>query len=381
MFNDPATQIDDLLDKIAEGIQLDPTRKQRMESAYNAVNDWLNSDEIFFKKYPFEVYPQGSVRIGTTIKPLDRDEFDLDTVVHINGDVKKFTPQEIYSQLKRRISENSRYKEMVELKNRCLRLNYSGDFHMDILPGVQQYIHDDQKLVIPDRKLGTWATTNPKGYGGWFLDKANSVIQSLLEKAYALEELPDDDFQSKKPLQRGVQLIKRYRDEFFNGNDEYATSSIVLTTIAGHFYNSEDSIFYTIDNIINKILIESRKTNGRIKVVNPVNPEEDFTDKWDSDPMYHQEFIRFVKHLHQAWQELKTGGKGRIHEDRLIKGLFGEDAYGKGVRIQNELIEKLRSTNKLQVDRKSGILTSGLAIGASSVKANTFYGSGVKDGN
>ena len=374
-FKDPTTQLDDLLDKIAEGIQLDPTRKQRMESAYNAVNDWLNSDEGFFKKHPFEVYPQGSVRIGTTIKPLDRDEFDLDTVVHISGDWRKFTPQEIYSQLKRRIFEHTKYKEMAELKNRCLRLNYSSDFHMDVLPGIQQHIYDAQKLLIPDRILGAFTTTNPKGYGDWFLDKANSVKQSLLEKAYALEDLPDDDFQSKKPLQRGVQLIKRYRDEFFKVNDEYATSSIVLTTIAGHFYNSEDSIFYTIDNIINRILLESRKTNHRIKVVNPVNLEEDFTDKWDNDPMYYQEFIRFVKHLHQSWEELKTGGKGRVYEDRIIKGLFGDDAYGKGVRIQNEKVERLRSKSKLQVDRKSGILTSGLVLGASTVKVNTFYGS------
>lgn len=374
IFNDSTTQIDDLLDKIAEGIQLDATRKARMESAYRGVNDWLNSDEGFFKKHPFEVYPQGSVSILTPIKPLVRDEFDLDIVVHVNDPMQKFTPQQVFDELKRRVRANGTYEGMIELKNRCIRLNYAGDFHMDILIGVQEFSNNSDKILVPDRKLNDWTSSNPKGYTEWFLSKANTVRRSILEQAYAAKDLPTEDFENKKPLQRAVQLIKRYRDEYFKGS-EYATSSIVLTTICGQFYGSEDSIFYTIDNIINKILVAAKTSRGPFKVLNPVNSQENFTDKWEEDARYYDEFLKFANHLNKEWQTLKAGNMGRINEDKVIMGLFGEDAYDRGIKIQNTMFATLRDKQKLQVDRKSGFITTGLALGASTVKANTFYGS------
>jgi hypothetical protein len=79
-FNNKNTQLDDLLARIAEEIQLDDTRKERMKSAYKAIESLLNEDEGFFKNAVFEIYPQGSVRIGTTVKPTGENEFDLDIV-------------------------------------------------------------------------------------------------------------------------------------------------------------------------------------------------------------------------------------------------------------------------------------------------------------
>ena len=62
-------QREDILTRIAVSLELDETRKQRMESAYNAVYDILEKDEVFFSKVDFLVYPQGSKAIGTTVKP------------------------------------------------------------------------------------------------------------------------------------------------------------------------------------------------------------------------------------------------------------------------------------------------------------------------
>ena len=90
----------------------------------------------------------------------------------------------------------------MELKNRCIRLNYSGDFHMDILPGIQENEWDEDKLQIPDRLLGCWVSSNPRGYAKWFLDKSNTVKISLLEKALRAENLPSNDYEDKNPLQR-----------------------------------------------------------------------------------------------------------------------------------------------------------------------------------
>jgi hypothetical protein len=373
LLENRTAQIDDLLDKMAEELQLDKTRYERMKQHYEAVKNWIEGDEKFFKPFKYEVYPHGSTRIMTTVRPIGKDEFDLDIVLHLKTQWSSHTPQKIYSEVKRRLSENSIYKNILEPKRRCLRLNYSGDFHMDILPGVQENEWSEDMIRVPDRELGIWVSSNPRGYAKWFLDKANSVKVSLLEKALRAESLPVDDFENKKPLQRAVQLIKRYRDLYFQKNHvNYRTSSIVLTTIAGQFYNGEDSIFDAVDGIINRILSSTSYSTTRIKVLNPVNEREDFTDKWEEEPQYYVAFKAFCVHLYQEWQELKKE-HGVITEGRILKGLFGDEIFAKAQNKQTAIVESYRNQNRLGINKASGTLSTS-AIGTAALKPNTFYG-------
>ena len=337
------TKLEDLLARMAESIQLDSTRRRKMEETYHAIENVLDSDEHFFGNNEFEIYPQGSVSLGTTVRPIGKNEFDLDIVVHIQADYQYFTPLQIYNQLKRVLQNSGNHKDLVELKNRCIRLNYAGDFHMDILPGIQENDYDVNRLVVPDRELGDWTSSNPRGFSEWFLSKNNAVLQTLLEKAYAQAELPPDDFAKKKPLQRSVQLVKMYRDQYFENNQSKSTSSIILTTIFAEYYQGEDSIYSTIENIINKIKIDissKELTNERIVVLNPVNSQEDFSEKWDinKEPELYLEFKRFVNHLDTEWQKLKDEN-GHYESDTIIKGLFGEELYERGISRQKEYLE------------------------------------------
>lgn len=375
LLQDKRTQIDDLLDKMAEEVQLDKTRYERMIRHYEAVKNWIESDEKFFKPFKYDIYPHGSVRILTTVKPIGRDEFDLDIALHLKTQWANHTPTKIYNELKRRLQEHETYKNMLESKNRCLRLNYSGDFHMDILPGIQENEWEEDKLRIPDRELGTWVSSNPKGYAKWFINKANTLRVSLLEKTLRAENLPIDDFANKKPLQRAVQLIKRYRDVYFQKDDTYKTSSIVLTTLAGQFYNGEESIFDAVDSIVNRIRNKvSVSPYHRIQVLNPVNDQEDFTDKWEREPLYYSAFVAFCNHLHNEWQELKKG-EGTITESRILKGLFGDDVVMRAQKNQADMLDSYRKRNSLGINRATGMMSSIGATATSAVKTNTFFGS------
>ncbi|MHA7057414.1 SMODS domain-containing nucleotidyltransferase [Aquimarina sp. M1] len=379
LFKNKNTQLDDLLARIAEQIQLDDTRKERMETAYRAIESLLNEDTGFFKDAVFEIYPQGSVRIGTTVKPTGKNEFDLDIVVNIVMDWEKYSPQYIYNQLKRVLQNSDRYKDKVELKNRCIRLNYAGDFHMDILPGCQETSYDEDKLVIPDRELGDWTSSNPRGYGNWFVDKSNLAKMTLLEKAYAMENLPADEFSKKKPLQRAVQLIKMYRDEYFKSNPKMATSSIILTTIAGEFYDGEESIFDTIENIIHKIKQNFSivgLVGNRLKILNPINSQEDFSDKWDDDkePELYEHFKKFILHLDKQWQILKEEN-GVIEEANTIKGLFGEKVFLRAQESQVNQLEKARKLKNIGINTTTGVISESLVANTKPIKKNTFFGS------
>ncbi|MBK6484045.1 MAG: hypothetical protein IPG01_13155 [Chitinophagaceae bacterium] len=373
LLEEKNVQLDNLLDKIAEAIQLDDTRYERMKSGYESVKDWIESDEVFFKRYHYDVYPHGSVRILTTVKPIGKDEFDLDIAIHLKS-TTSHTPQRIYAELKRCIEAYAKKHGLrIEAKNRCIRLDYTGDCHMDILPGIQEYSFDDNMLKVPDRELNDWVSSNPRGYANWFLAQANLVKQSLLEKAMRAENLPADNFKNKKPLQRAVQLVKRYRDLYFQEDDTYKTSSIILTTIAGQFYRGQESIFDTVDGIISSIEDHDTYLYGRLKVVNPVNPVENFTDKWDDEPEYYEAFKAFSQHLHNQWQMLKNG-YGVIQEGKILKGLFGEGLFSEAQKVITDRVENLRRNKNLAASIGSGILTGVNIPSSRSIKHNTFYG-------
>jgi hypothetical protein len=286
IFSTKESKLDDILDRMAEQIQLDDTRYDKMKTSYNSIKTWLENDNLYFKTLDFDVYPHGSVRILTTVKPLKLDEFDLDIVIHFKSLIS-VSPHQLYNELKRSLTDYAeRFGVKMEPKNRCIRLVYSGDYHVDVMPGIQLSSYNEKEIMVSDRKLMDWVISNPKGYAEWFYQRNDLVKESLLERTLKSENLPTNNFKFKKPLQRAVQLIKRYRDIYFQDNPSYKTSSVILTTIAGYSYNGEDSIFNSVDNIISKINSQHAQYTQHRKVLNPVNLNEDFTDKWKAEPEY-----------------------------------------------------------------------------------------------
>lgn len=390
-LNDNGLQREDLLARIAQSLELDKTRAERIETSYNAIYDVLKRDEIFFSKIDFLVFPQGSKAIGTTVRPMGKDEFDLDIVIQIKEPYYNYTSSEIYNHLIRVLSSNDTYKSKLRKKNRCARIDYSGDFHMDILPGCI-IVFDDNKLMVPDRELKNWTSSSPKGYANWFLEKSKIINDTILTSAFSnfialkgakseQEELPDEDLYTKAPLKRAVQLTKRYRDIYFENDPKYKTSSIVLTTIFGELYNGEASIYETIDNTLNKIvnsyeeyqnLFKSQGVHKRVKVLNPVNSEEDFTDKWDKEPKYYIEFISFIKSYKQKWEQLKNGRFGIAEE------IFGSD---KTKKILTEQLKELSKNKGKELEAAGVTIMSGNTFVDSSGNINTSKGYKSKNNN
>src|SRR5690606_37597057 len=145
IFKDYRLQREELLARIAQELQLDKTRLERMENAYHAVAEVLKKDNDFFNDLEIEVYAQGSKRTGTTVKPINGEDFDLDTVLHIYDLFSNHSPEEVYNALIRALEKDAYYKSIMEKKKRCVRLNYKADFHMDILPACMPNSFDKEK--------------------------------------------------------------------------------------------------------------------------------------------------------------------------------------------------------------------------------------------
>lgn len=367
------TQIDDLLMRICIELQLDETRYKLAEAHYQAVGKWLEARESPVAVLRPIIYPQGSMRLNTTVKPLVGDEYDLDFVCELICQPSFFRhPVEALDLIERRLRDNNTYGPMVERMTRCIRLNYEHQFHMDILPACKDPNNGGTCIVVPDRELEDWMPSNPKGYALWFESSANQLlVGQLLEKA---EPIPDQEaVEEKATLKLAVQLLKRWRDVRYRSNCDMAPISIVLTTLSAQTYRGERSVARAIAKILTEISELARTSYPRIKVSNPSNENEDLSEKWDTKPEAYREFVKGIADLDTQWTALmRTRGIDRV--TRVLEGLFGEEIAKQVVEKQTRDIEAARGRNELAVKKGSGIITGLASSSAIPIRRNTFYG-------
>lgn len=386
-YTEQELQKDELLAITASNLELDATRKQKMESAYRAVNDVLSRDAEFFSDYTINVYAQGSLLIGTTVKPLSGKEFDLDIVLHIENSYLNHTATEIYDELYRVLSNHGTYENLLEKKNRCIRINYNSDFHMDILPGCM-ISRDNTRLMIAENKFRvSWSRTNPKGYAEWFKeiaerDKATFLLTErynlMLEAKIETEDLPQDIF-LKTPLQRTVQIVKRYRDLYYENKDldkTPAISSIVLTTLLAQSHAGNLSIQEALKNAsqkLRKLADDYRLYGKKFSVYNPIDKHEDankrenFTDSWEDK--HYESFIGFVQDFDKKINTFLNESTNEVNYNQL----FGNGYYKQNIQTLVKLEESFKGNPKLAA------LLSGTAYTDSSGSINTS--TGAKNGN
>ncbi|MBL0388493.1 nucleotidyltransferase [Tumebacillus sp. ITR2] len=364
---------DNLLHRIGGKLQISDTQRDLAKGHYEAVGRWLAADENLYSGADMQIYAQGSLRIGTTVKPISGQEFDLDIVCEFDAKWRGKDSIELLRAVEHRLRMNKTYAPMVQVMKRCVRLNYANDFHMDILPAVPADDSGNGCLKVPDRKLKDWKDSNPKGYADWFEKEAERILQVFMEKSAEIEPFPDDEtFDFKPPLKRAVQLIKRYRDVHFESDSENAPISIVLTTLAARHYKGDSSVYGTIMSILKEIKASIPKNGKRLIVLNPKNEREDLSERWDAEPEKYQHFIRFIDHFEDTWAQLNAQQGISNITDRL-KAMFGESVTEGALLEQAAYFEKARKSNLLKVSNITGGITT-IGAGSTFIKGNSFYG-------
>lgn len=116
---------------------MNATQFERAEQSYDGVTNWLAADESPLSGFDPLLYPQGSLLLDTTVRPIRQAEFDLDLVCVLNM-VKGRSPAHIYDVIWDRMYTHRTYRAIMERKDRCIRLNYAKDaqFHLDIVPAI-----------------------------------------------------------------------------------------------------------------------------------------------------------------------------------------------------------------------------------------------------
>jgi hypothetical protein len=366
-FQTSREQLDTLLLDVCEELQLAPTRYQLAVERYGAVNQLLEHHGSPFQFFRPRIFPQGSMALGTTSKPVEGPH-DLDFVLQIDAPYWQWHPLAGLHALYQFLSGNETYRRMISPKNRVVRLTYADEFYMDILPAYTDTASGGTCILVPDRARVSLCTSNPEGYIVWFRNKCFTRRRLLLDKA---KPVPSQQaVHEKEPLQLAVQLLKRWRDLAFE-DQCLAPISVVLTTLAATNYQGEDSVsdaFSTIlAGIVNAIALAD--LNGeRIIVCNPTNHREDFGERWDANPAAYSAFTTAIRKLQKEWAVIVTGGR---ETNKELERLFGEYVRTAFVK-RTQRLQEARKASALAVGSTGAI--TGLGSGVTRIPLNVFHG-------
>lgn len=305
-----------LLAEVAAAQQLTPTQYEKATKHYEAVANFLGAEGSALAHLKPRIYPQGSMALGTTNKPRDHVEYDLDFVCEVVPCA--LTAEELYASVYNRLHSSLVYRPMLSFKKRCVSLNFSGDFHMDVIPAMTDPTRPETGVVIPDRKLKDWSPSNPKGFIAWFKKRMEVLVKGRIRLDGSVEPLPAlQKVDDKTPLVIAVQLVKRARDEMFKTHDD-APRSIVITTVAGHAYTGHQSVATAVLEIARGL--RAMTALGSV-LVNPTDPNEHFCDGFTA--ARREKIAEFALHLENSMARLgQTEGIDALQ--RELARLFGD---------------------------------------------------------
>lgn len=345
-LNESIRELSVLLEDVAAELDVPPSKYEDAKRSYDAVGDWLNREDSELAPFNPTIYPQGSFALGTAVKPEGSDHYDVDAVCVLELDQSATTQQALKEMVGRRLKEHGTYSRLLdpeEGKRRCWTLKYAdgSKFHLDILPAVPD---DDQLAVllgvdpqlarhaiaITDNKTWDqglpWPKSNPKGYIEWFtgrmrveLEKRRRAI-ALAEGRASVQDIPD--YRVRTPLQRLIQILKRHRDVRYHGDDDKPIS-IIITTLAAQAYDNEEELGAALRNAIPRMRAGILQRDGEWWVPNPVNPRENFADKWKEAPRKAELFFEWLSIVERDVEALLP--------------LVGR--YGSGQQVANLLCE------------------------------------------
>jgi len=304
-----------VLENIVEKLELPESAYEKAKRRYEDLGKWFGRDDSSLKSNKPHMFSQGSFRLGTAIKPInENEEYDLDLACNLKNGITNQSHTQF--ELKTMIgTELELYRKArgitskVDEKHRCWRLDYQDElsFHMDIVPcipvnevqrdsifeSIQTLAFENHTTIkssetpihITDNRnenykkiSDDWNISNPEGFAKWFEDNMTQSSYGIALESAQVDKVPD--FTYKTSLQRVIQLLKRHRDNMFKDKrmNDSKPISVIITTLATYAYTGETDLELALKNILINMDKFIKPTTPRI--ANPVNPDEDFADRW-----------------------------------------------------------------------------------------------------
>ena len=403
--------VDVLLADVAIRIQLSRTDYAKAVQRYGAINDWIERPDSPLRDRVEIFYPQGSMAIGsTTASRLRTDEFDIDVVAQLDLP-PDITPGPALNLLHAAIrgEPGSRYYRMAKRRTRCVTVDYSDNMHLDVTPMLRRSGTPERESELfhhrPEAPYepGQRCVANPYGFADWFnhntpLDQDFAAAYTRL--AYDYERMTatvaakadTEPVPAQTPPFRKsravivLQLLKRWRNVRYDVRSARRPPSIMISKLVADAANHSDGLVEELLHQARHLLSELDRWHGiglPILVVNPVCPEDVFSDRWPESLAAQGVFIKDLQALVVRVERLVSGCP--LDEmKRIMIELFGEaptaEVFLDYVRRQGTEIASGRSRHAVLNGR---LVPAGVAVGSAALPPgtmrtprHTFYGGG-----
>ena len=374
MFDSIDDILSQLLDGTADDLDISPGLHDAADKEYYGVGQYL-ADQSDLGVTEWDVYPQGSFRLGTVVRPIGKDHYDLDMVCRLDLAATSISQADLKERVGRVLEA---YLEDVEGQpgaptdlepsRRCWVLKYPGAFHLDVLPALPNEEDQPNGIRLTDKELTRWQFSNPIEYAEWFRKRSELEFLSkmaVLEKRKEIPPFPET--QIKTTLQRVVQFLKRHRDIYFDGDPD-RPPSILLSTLAAFAYTGAQDLFSAVLQTATTMAEFIEYVNGRWWVRNPV-AEENFADKWNEYPERMEKFYSWRDQLEADLNDAASGSGIDVATESLTRSL-GDPVRKAAGRI-GDTYRETRERGGLRAT-SAGLL--GTAAGET-VRSHGFYGS------
>ena len=285
-----------------EEVNLNSARLEKLEGRLETIRKFLKESELL-KDNIIDIRPQGSYAHKTIIKPRKQKEFDVDILVFLTP-FAEWEPKDYIHNIYHLFKNNGNYEDIVYRQPRCILLDYADDFHIDIVPCIEE----DGDYSILNKNTNEPERTDGDGYDNW-LKGQNAIV-------------------GNNQLRKVTKLAKFIRDT----KGTFSAKSILLTTLLGERIDTEEdssefsdlpTSLKTVFNRLNTFLQE----NPEMPIIeNPVLEGENFTRHWDQDKYsnFRNQIETYTDKINAAFDEQHDRQESIKKWQEIFGGNFGK---------------------------------------------------------
>ena len=191
--HDAGMELASQFERFLGNIRVDQPKLNRIKSAHSKLRRALESDG-YVSPALLDTFLQGSYVHGTAIRPLGKSaDYDVDVCCLLDLSqvlIQTDEPKPLVRWLARRIKRMEAYRGKVSMRTRCVRIDFPGEFHMDVVPLIEASSpgsivfpnaslldvvplaengrRHNSNLLVPNVVVNGWEATNPNGLREWY---------------------------------------------------------------------------------------------------------------------------------------------------------------------------------------------------------------------
>lgn len=287
---------------LEDTVNLNPTRLNDLDSRVDSITEALKTAQALDGRV-VDTVPQGSWAHRTIIRPADGFEFDADFLVQLTEDTDwNDNPRSYANAAWSAVSNHGTYGPMSKKKDRCIRVTYANDCHIDIVPYL---ILGCGREVIVNRDRNEFEDTNPIGFTQWLQEK---------------------DTLTNGNLRKVLRLLKYLRDH----RDAFKVKSVLLTTLVGNIadqWRTGDPDYYkdvptTLLHLVEDLDTWLQANETKPWISDPSCPQTSFNHRWTDD-----QYRVFRDKIHKLAPKIRTAYDASTPSESISawQDVFGPD--------------------------------------------------------